>query len=613
MVDDVIGLARDKRALNQVSLVESNNSLYTVNDDQIAHYWNAGGNFHPVLNSTVADEKSYLRGSRPLILFNGGIWFKPDVGRTQGQKNFINRYFNQIYAQFNLNDLGFNFAPDIFESRELDKPAIKKKIEARTEAGGYSGLIIFDLFHDESSESDLMNYQVSGNQTLLQFVKDLLPLSENHLVVGLFSKKYNSTTISLLRSHVLNFWRNEPRVSFLFPTAKYSEKTLFSFEFGTVADFLRRMAINFEDCCHALIESQEEISSRYQNKFQMMDAKQVAVCSSTFLFFSQKILSLTHMETDAPNPSSGLKVNVIPKLPALAKLAEEHHRGFKKVECVKVESIAKKVFSNSVNFLNELSLHPDFPHRDLLFAIALSIYDNLVSGEKLVTPIPDEKVIQLYDTFSNGEEKIPFPERLFLYWRSPSKPLATSKSFAVFRDSTDWRAGLACPIKTTRTLHYARIITGNAEYDYETAKFTFQNTLRGLEVATTKQGLRDALGIQGLDHTHYGLFLLDVSFSRIFCNLVHKFHVVHKDDLSRLRTEQLASPMTDLWIGNDDEYFMPAEVVNKGLEGVDHWCQTLSYPEPFGDLRGMANLDEAHSPNPAWLIELDEFNKEVDR
>ena len=132
MVEDVIGLTRDTRVLNQVSLVESNNSLHTVNDDQIAHYWDAGGNFLPVLNSTVADEKSYLCGSRPLILFNGGIWFKPDVGGTRGQKDFVNRYFNQIFAQFNLNDLGFNFAPDIFESSELDKPAIKKKIEART-------------------------------------------------------------------------------------------------------------------------------------------------------------------------------------------------------------------------------------------------------------------------------------------------------------------------------------------------------------------------------------------------------------------------------------------------------------------------------------------------
>ena len=177
------------RVLNQCHLVESNNSLYSVNDDQIAHYWNAGKQLDSTLRLLMKSPTSVVVGHSSYLMEEFGLNQMSGELKT---KQFVNRYFNQIFAQFNLNDLGFNFAPDIFESKELDKPAIKKKIEARTEEGILSGLIIFDLFHDESSESDLINYQVSRNQTLLQFVKDLLPLNANHLVVGVLTMIKNT-------------------------------------------------------------------------------------------------------------------------------------------------------------------------------------------------------------------------------------------------------------------------------------------------------------------------------------------------------------------------------------------------------------------------------------
>ena len=79
---------------------------------------------------------------------------------------------------------------------------------------------------------------------------------QTHIIVAFFSKKYDGTNLRETQYHVDQFWEQEERINFIFPTSPYSLDSLFSFEFGTLAEVLKNMANNYENCMDVLIDAQ---------------------------------------------------------------------------------------------------------------------------------------------------------------------------------------------------------------------------------------------------------------------------------------------------------------------------------------------------------------------
>ena len=62
----------------------------------------------------------------------------------------------------------------------------------------------------------------------------------------------------------------------------------------------------------------------------------------------------------------------------------------------------------------------------------------------------------------------------------------------------------------------------------------------------------------------HGMILLDEKFTKIANKLVHRFHVVHNEELAHIAVNG-KPPRADLWVGGDDNYFMTPNTVNEGL------------------------------------------------
>ena len=97
------------------------------------------------------------------------------------------------------------------------------------------------------------------------------------------------------------------------------------------------------------------------------------------------------------------------------------------------------------------------------------------------------------------------------------------------------------------------------------------------------------------------MFLLDEKFTKIAKKLVHRFHVVHNEELADASSER-GTPRADLWVGGDDNYFMTPNTVNEGLvtlEIILTAFDILRRLEFRGSMVQLRYLEE-----PEWLPKL---------
>ena len=98
----------------------------------------------------------------------------------------------------------------------------------------------------------------------------------------------------------------------------------------------------------------------------------------------------------------------------------------------------------------------------------------------------------------------------------------------------------------------------------------------------------------------HGMILLDEKFTKIANKLVHRFHVVHNEELAHIAVNG-KPPRADLRVGGDDNYFMTPNTVNEGLGGFGDYFDSVRHPAPFGSCGSMVQLH--HLEEPEWLAE----------
>jgi len=603
MEEDVIAayrLAEPPLPTNLVS--RSSTKIHNISDDGgLAHVHSATNEIKPVLNSTTPNQQKEISAINHLFLFNNSIWVEH---QSKDQREFVKAYFDKTFAQFNLNEKGNAFCPVIYSLKDFSSPTGKRILLGRVKEKRFVTISIFDLDYNRDSPN-LVEYPIAPGLSLLDLTKEILADGDTHLIVALFSKKYDGTNLNEVKYHVDQFWDQEQRINFIFPTSPYSPDSLFSFEFGTLAEVLKNMANDYELCTDVLVDAQAEIAKRYQEIENLPNPEISSVCSSSFVYFNRA--TLKHQASDVARFDHGdsTKVRILSAIPALAELAEHHPSGFDKAACQIVEDIMTKICNKSLNFLNQLAHNSQFGDRDVLFAIALSMFDYLAER---TDPLADEQVVQLYDMYKQGEA--PFPNHLFRYMSRPDlgRPaIALSKQFQTFHQTTKWQAD--SPSYTKRTLHYLGILRGNP-VQYRPIRTALTDLIGMAKRVETDDEFKQCLGFEiheGRACYPHGMFLLDEKFTKIANGLVHKFHVVHNKELAHIAVNGKA-PRTDLWVGSDENYFMTATVVNKGLGGFGDYFDSVRHPAPFG--RCVHMVQEHELIEPDWLKQNWKWHKE---
>jgi len=596
--EDVIGAYRLANPPLPSDLVSrSSSKVHYINDDGgLAHVYSSNNKIMPVLNSTTPNQQKETSAINHLFLFNDSIWVEH---QSKAQREFVKAYFDKIFAQFNLNEKGNAFCPAIYSLKDFSSPTGKQILLSRIKEKRFNTISIFDLDYNRDSPN-LVEYSIAPGLSLLDLTKEILADADTHIIVALFSKKYDGTNLKEAQYHVDQFWDQEQRVNFIFPTSPYSLHSLFSFEFGTLAEVLKNMAKDYELCMDVLVDAQAEIAKRYQEIESLPNPEVSSVCASSFVYFNRA--TIRHQASDVAGIENGdsTKVRILSPIPALATLAERNPSGFDKTACQGVEDIMTKICNKSLNFLNELAHNPNFENRDVLFAIALSMFDYLAERTE---PLTSEQVTLLYDLYIQ-HEAAPFPNHLFRYMSRPELgrgQIALSKLFQTFHQTTKWEAD--SPSHTKRTLHYLGILRDGAPVLYRVVRLAFSELIEMVKRVESDDEFRQCLGF-GINEARaccpHGIILLDEKFTKIANKLVHRFHVVHNDELAHIAVNGQI-PRADLWVGGDDNYFMTANTVNKGLGGFGDYFDSVQHPAPFGQCRNMVQLH--HLEEPDWLAE----------
>lgn len=603
--EDIIGAYRKARPpLPTESVQRSATRIHDINANKgLAHVYQTPNRFEPVLNSTVTSLKKTTSANHHLFLFNGSIWVQ-----HQGsvQRDFVENYFDKTFSQFNLNDKGNALCPHVYSLTDFNTSYGKEVLLAQIKELKITTVSIFDLTYDSTSNINLINYEIAPGYTLEHLTKDVVGDNDEHLIVGMFSKKYDGGNMELIRHHVNEFWSREPRANFIFPTSPYSLDSLFSFEFGTLAEVLKNLSNNYLQCSDVLADAQVEIASRYREIQNHPNNEDPSICASSFVYFSRAMLDYQSSATEISSHSDSSKVTVHPFLPALGTHAMESPAGFKKAACSEVEDIIMRLCYKSINFLNELALNENFECQEILFGISLSIFDYL---SERANPLPDAQVLSLYKLYLD-EGKVPFPEHLFRYAsRPPTRAkVALSKLFQSFHITTKWEIG---PQKATeRTLHYIAILKGTASVRYKEVMRELNTLIKSVRKVGYDSKLQSCFGFElnaGRAFYPHGILMLDNEFTKILNKLVHRFHVVHNQELEHLKVNN-HYPRADLWVGSDATYFMTANQVNEALIDLANYFRRIRHPAPFGDCDQYIRLD--YTEEPSWLMQNWKWNEE---
>ena len=606
-VEDVIGAFRNLGVPNPAEshILQSPSEVYNLtNDDHIKHYYQEGDNFSTVLNVVALDASDSPTTFCHLFLFNGSIWVQHE-GKSQSE--FVKQYFDKSFSQFSLNSKGNTHCPLIYSMEEFRTRAGEQILLDKIEEGKITSVSVFDLDYGPANNvagevcdppTNLINYPITDNLTLLELTQRLRDSSGKPVLVGFFSQNYDGSKLNKTRHHVQEFWGSNSDVNFFFPSAPYSQDSLFSFEFGTLAEALRLMTSKDGYCKHLLLEAQNEIASRYL-EIKAPNKKDAMICGSSLVYFTSTNLDFQPFQFGLHDYNDSSVVRSFKKIPALNSLSEHHPNGFTKKECSDVEKILKRIAHKSLNFLNMIAHNPSFEHRDILFAVALSIFDYLAGRDE---PLSDEDVLRLKRTYEQDKEP-PFPGHLFRYLSVSSRPkIALSKTFQAFKVTTTFVSG---PDKNTqRTLHYLGVLRGEAHPPtYRDVRRTLYEIFQSVEKVKCDDGLNDCLGFdyyQGSHRLPHCILLLNSKFSKIMNKVIHRFHVIHNQELKHLEING-NFPRTDLWVGPNDSYFMTAAQVNEGLEELgDYLDDIISHPMPFRKCDNQIDLEQLTEPN--WLV-----------
>ena len=593
--EDVIGAYRLANPPLPTDLVfRSSTKIHNISDDVgLAHVYSSNNEIKPVLNSTTPNQRKETSAINHLFLFNDSIWVEH---QGKAQRDFVKAYFDKTFAQFNLNEKGNAFCPAVYSLKDFSSPTGKQILLGRIKEKRFITISIFDLDYNRDSPN-LVEYPIAPGLSLLDLTKEILADADTHIIVALFSKKYDGTNLKEAQYHVDQFWDQEQRVNFIFPTSPYSLDSLFSFEFGTLAEVLKNMANNYENCMDVLIDAQTEIATRYQEINSPPNPEVSSVCASSFVYFNRA--TIKHQASDVARIENGDSTNIriLSAIPALATLAERHPSGFDKAACGIVEDIMTRMCNKSLNFLNELAHNPNFENRDVLFAIALSMFDYLAER---TDPLTSEQVTLLHDMYLE-HESAPFPNHLFRYMNRPElgrRQIALSKLFQTFHQTTKWEAD--SPSYTKRTLHYLGILRGRP-VRHRPIRTALTDLIGMAKRVETDDKFKQCLGFEINEARAccpHGMILLDEKFTKIAKKLVHRFHVVHNEELAHIAVNG-EHPRADLWVGGDDNYFMTPNTVNEGLGDFGDYFDSVRHPAPFGSCGSMVQL--RHLEEPEWL------------
>jgi len=594
--EDVIGAFRSSRLPLPTQLVSrSPTKVHNIGDGNgIAHVYNAGNASGPVLNSTTALQHKDIRSNHHLFLYNESIWVQH---HGKHQREFVETYFDKTFSQFNLNQNGNAFLPEIKSLKDLSNNTDREVFFQKLKAKKFVSVSIFDLEYDETSNVNLVDYLVTPGFTLRDLVKEIVTETNSHIVLALFSRKYDGTNIELIRHHVNQFWADEPRVNFIFPTSPYSTEFLFSFEFGTLAEVLKNMTGNPDICAEIITNAQDEIASRWGEIQNHPNREHTSVCGSSFVYFTRAKIKFSNPNLEQTTDVESSQVRILPVIPALGDLAKQNLTGFDKRACESVEEIMKRMCFKSLNFLNVLAHNPNFEDRDVLFAIALSMFDYLSERNE---PLTNEQIEKLQKLYFGGQEA-PFPEPLFRYMSRPPdrSKVALSKIFQTFHVTSKWE--IAPQKYTKRTLHYIKVIRQEESVSYRTMRNLFSRLFKQAKDIKDNDEFRNCFGFEinvGQACYPHGILLFDPNFTDITKKLVHRFHVVHNQELDHISVNG-HSPRADLWIGSNYNYFMTANHVNEGLSNFEAYFDSVFHRTPFGDCDSMIQLD--HEQEPRWL------------
>lgn len=594
--EDVIGVfRRGALPLPRESIQYSPTKVHHLSEKAgLAHVFSAGSEVSPVLNSTYTANQKKTQATDHLFLCNDNIWVEHE-GRSQLE--FAQTYFDKIFSQFNLNDKGNASCPVICSMSEFSTEAGKQNFLRKLSGKKFVSVSIFDLEYDVSSQTNLIDFQIAPDLSLYDLTRQILSQSDAHLIVAFFSKKYDGTNLDQTRHHVDEFWAKEQRVNFIFPSSPYSLHSLFSFEFGTLSELLKNLTTDYEQCSDLIVNAQNEIAARYQEIENQPNKEDSAICSSSFIYFTRATIGHHASSNELVQTSDSATVRHFPALPGLHDLAVNNPNGFDKSACQVVEDIVTRLCHKSLNFLNELAHNENFEHREVLFAIALSIFDYLSEREH---PLSRAQLTELYALYTDGHEP-PFPDHLFRYMSRPPQRsrVALSKLFQAFHITTKWERD--SPIYTIRTLDYIEMLRGGSPVSYRDLRNAFGNLVTAAKRINSNDEFQDCFGFEintARACYPHGVLMLDKKFTKIMNKLVHRFHVVHNQELSHISLNG-HFPRASLWVGSDETYFMPANAVNEGLMEFCDYFDSLRHPRPFGKCAGMIQLDHLQEPN--WL------------
>ncbi len=448
---EIIALARKVVFEDEQPEFDFNRSSNSTNDARVGfkHAWESQDGLRPVLNvvetGAPAGSNASLGGSKLLYILQPSSTSIDTANRLMKLETEWVKHFSRQVLREKPRKEANNPTPEVYSIHSIMKRGKIDVVRDGLRNGVYSGMVILDRRnHSKKIKIDEFSFEWDGAElTLCQLLNDISTEvgqrpehhQSPHFFLSLLTNAFEYHDLDDLDEQYLDLLegRKENRqalnMSLALPLAPENIHEKYAFEMASLFDLTNRLAEGIKSLDFALVESQNEITSRLQRRDQTeipyssnyLDAS--VVSNSSFLYFR----TLGDIGA-SPKKNAGYNLTSLMKpLQSLEKIPElwdVYQRGkirghLTYEEAGAIERVIQKIWRSGQVLLNQTRLLHD--HKSILFAINCAyLMDKAAPRGKSLKELPSiplETIEQIWDSYNHEDELALFTYEVWMYGR----------------------------------------------------------------------------------------------------------------------------------------------------------------------------------------------------